>query len=372
MLTRTLVALFILTGSVSAEDLATEFSVARIAHERALAKEVEDQSERNARLIALINQQDRMLRIIREAQRRLHYEIEGLEDQIDTQSTMRNRALGSLHAMNQASIPLLALNGTGAEGLANSALVMRSMVPHLTVQLEEAEELLKNRVTLQSAWNDLYSDIVSLFDVTQQARAALNRAASARVDPPPIFSGRFGSIDFVSVMNTAAVEFAQSLRKEAGINRADFSDLAGTFAWPVRVQNKPEVISRGLGNAQQIGVALTPFHAAGVKAPTSGTILFAGEVSGLGPAIVLEPQQDLLVFITGLSELTVEAGTIVRKGELIALIGPVASQHSDLSSGTENVQLANERLRLYMEVTSEGQPSEPLQWFEQAERELIE
>ena len=90
---------------------------------------------------------------------------------------------------------------------------------------------------------------------------------------------------------------------------------------------------------------------AGVVAPYSGVVLYAGPFPGYGPIIVIEHDNDLQTLLAGFGRIDVEVGQALRVGEPVGVMG---------SPDPLNRQTAN---HLHMELREDGKPVDPLVWL---------
>lgn len=111
------------------------------------------------------------------------------------------------------------------------------------------------------------------------------------------------------------------------------------------------------------GVEITAPAYAEIYAPWSGIIRFSGNYGSYGGVIILEPEPDTLIVLSGVSRFFRDAGETVLAGEpLGSLGGPLPQDEEFLISGTIPVEaLAPETL--YIEVRRGGKPVDPAQWF---------
>jgi septal ring factor EnvC (AmiA/AmiB activator) len=83
----------------------------------------------------------------------------------------------------------------------------------------------------------------------------------------------------------------------------------------------------------------------------------------LGNVVILEPQPDMLIILSGLAEVYGEAGQVIPAGTPVGLmggkvpeIGAILSLSGD-GTGTERTET------LYIEVREGGRPVDPETWF---------
>jgi septal ring factor EnvC (AmiA/AmiB activator) len=108
------------------------------------------------------------------------------------------------------------------------------------------------------------------------------------------------------------------------------------------------------------GVTMATRPAALVTAPVLSTVRYAGPLLDYGNVMILEPEADTLLVLSGLGTLYARAGQIVAAGDALGLMGetsdPPAAGRGD-STGVERSET------LYIEVRREEMPVDPAGWF---------
>ena len=95
------------------------------------------------------------------------------------------------------------------------------------------------------------------------------------------------------------------------------------------------------------GVAWRPPNGSPVRAPASGTVAFAGPVTGWGVVVILSAGGPYHIVLAGLSETSVTPGQSVASGAPVGKMGNGGKLPSDL----------------YMEVRQGGAPQDPARWL---------
>lgn len=373
MLARILVALLFLVGPASA-DFISELAVLDDQLDTAFANNAgaTGLDNRDQSLARLVDVQDDILSIARSIDRLQEAELRKLRAKLSAERNALSQSVGALHALNQAPLPQLLLNPNGAIGTVEATLMFQGMVPHLEDAQKRTEQGLERLLEVSTQLTDVGTRLLDFYNLTQAARATLNSNASARIELPLRFADQNNAKQAKRDASNALSNLIALLRAHSKLNVSGRKNLLGQLAWPIPSQNPPEARTQGVGDTLQHWVEITPTQFGPIGAAADGTILFAGDLQKNMPVIILEPERDLLVFLRGHSRNLVKAGDIVTKGQKIALFEPSVLADKGLSSQSDPVQVGKAQKQIYLEVRIAGVPVEPLEWFEQEQRETSE
>jgi len=95
------------------------------------------------------------------------------------------------------------------------------------------------------------------------------------------------------------------------------------------------------------GIAYRPQGGSIIRAPTTGTVAYAGPVTGWGVVVILSTGGAFNIVLAGLSETTVAPGQSVASGAPVGKMGNAGKSPSEL----------------YMEVRQGGAPQDPTRWL---------
>jgi len=211
----------------------------------------------------------------------------------------------------------------------------------------------------------------------QTARVDLSEAAAERRDlPAPYLSDPAEIARLLTAADTLDA-FADGLAEIAPVAAAatpDFAAAGSSLALPVGgsvLRRFGEVDASGVARP---GLVIATAPGAPVTAPWAATVRYAGPLLDYANVIVLEPQPDYLIVLTGLGDLYAAEGSVVAPGTVLASM-PAASAEGDAAE--ESVRAAyfgrgagpggaSRTETLYMEVRNAGVPVDPAPWFEQA------
>jgi len=372
MFTRVLIAAFF-TASSAMADLATELSV--IEQEIAASFSALSRSEtetRDAAIQRLISAQDEALEISRAVLRPMIVDQMQMLNTLSVQTDLISKALGGLHSINQAPVPQVLLNPDGALETIQAEILFEALIPDLS----DRRAKLITRIEVQSDDVELvlshYDALAAFIAAVRQERARWNATRTARQPLPAPFEDDAGIQALLQNTLLATDEIQRFLRQRPELNAPLALDRAGTFLVPKNLRAEPELVATGVGDARRTGLRmpLRPFSKIG--APATGTVIAAGELAPNLNIIVIEVDRGLQVYLSGMSEVLVAPDDVVLKGQEIALFGPNMSADNGLSSKSDPDQLGLGENDLYVEVRVNGEPTEPMQWFELEEKEVRE
>jgi len=101
-----------------------------------------------------------------------------------------------------------------------------------------------------------------------------------------------------------------------------------------------------------------------VTAPFAATVRYTGALLDLGQVIVLEPQTDVLLILSGVETVYVDAGFVVQKDAPLAVMGGVEPQEATNASLDTQGTGTNRSETLYIEIRENNAPVDPAQWFQ--------
>lgn len=373
MFARIVAVCLALSGPAYAE-LSTELSVLTTELEAAFAstRDQDTVDNRDEALKRLVKAQDEILSITRSVLRKHHLSLLTLDEKIAVQSELKSKVLGALYSINKAPLPQLLLNPQGAVGTVEAEILFQGLIPDLNAQGERdlsAQTELSNDIKNLEAEQTKLTDF---FAAIRAHRANLNQSDTAGRPLPEIFATTSGHQDLFDAAIQAIGRFSEFLKDAPALNTSERKTLLGLLSWPTNSISEIEIRDQGVGATRRQGAVIIPNPLSRLTAPASGTVLFAGNLSPNMNVIVVEPERDLQIFISGATTSTVKAGEIVQKDQMIALFGPIIDTDNRLSSNRDPDQLGLEANEIYVEVRIAGQPTDPFQWFEQEEKELIE
>lgn len=293
------------------------------------------------------------------------------EGQISAQLKARenevSQLLGVLQTIETSPPPVLLLHPSGPLGAARSAMMVAEVTPALKAQVDRLSRDLDEVRTLRELQQNAAETLQEGLAGIQQARADLSQAIADRTDLPRRFTeDPVRTAILVSSTETLdgfASGLAEIAEGEIAETSADISALKGKLPLPVQ-----GVLLRKAGQADAAGVTRSGILIATrpralVSAPTAATIRYRGPLLDLGNVVILEPQPDLLIVLSGLQEVYGNSGEVIPAGSPVGLmgganqeIGAILSTSGD-GTGTERTET------LYIEVREGDSPVDPQTWF---------
>ena len=288
------------------------------------------QSERH-RLAAIgrgIRGYEAALTASRAAMRDLDHAKTELAARIGAKRAQTSEMLALLQAIERTPAPLRVFSPDGPLATARAGLVMAELVPQLQA---EAEELRRD-----------YETLATLAAVQQDAAQHMERARDiqALADGLAIIP-----IDVLPQEMGAMQSLATKMRLPVNgriIRRAGEADAAGIVRPGIIISTPPGAL---------------------VTAPTEARVTYTGQFLDHGRVVILEPEPDFLVVLTGLARVFVENGEIVARDAPLGVMGGVNTEDEEFLIVSVDGDSAFINESLYVEVRTSGIVSDPLTWF---------
>ncbi|MCE8510413.1 peptidoglycan DD-metalloendopeptidase family protein [Ruegeria pomeroyi] len=344
-------------------------AAARMLEEASVAlAEAESARDRVRALTGTVQAYEAGLAAMRDGLRRASVREGQLAAELNAREGEVAQLLGVLQTIETAPPPVLMLHPSGPLGAARSAMTLAEMTPELQARANALARDLTEVRTLRTLQQNAARTLQEGLTGIQQARAELSQAIADRTDLPRRFT-EDPVRTAILVSSTETLEgFASGLSEiaegEIAASSADISDLKGSLPLPVQ-----GVLLRRAGQADAAGITREGIIVATrpralVAAPTAATIRYRGPLLDLGNVVILEPQPDLLIVLSGLQEVYGAAGEVIPAGTPVGLmggatqeIGAILSTSGD-GSGTERSET------LYIEVREGDSPVDPETWFQ--------
>jgi septal ring factor EnvC (AmiA/AmiB activator) len=274
--------------------------------------------------------------------------------------------LGVLQTIETSPAPVLMLHPSGPLGSARSAMMLAEVTPGLNARARalraDLEEVRTLRLLQQNAAGTLEKGLTGV----QEARAALSKAIADRTDLPRRFihdpiqmAVLIGSTETLDGFASGLSDIAEG-QDAAG----DISDQKGTLPLPVR-----GVLLRRYGQKDAAGVSRTGILIAArpralVSSPTAATIRYRGPLLDLGNVMILEPQPDTLIVLSGLAEVYGTPGDVIPEGTPVGLMGGEIPEIGAILSLSGEGSGTDRSETLYIEVREDNRPVDPEAWFQ--------
>ncbi|AAV97025.1 peptidoglycan DD-metalloendopeptidase family protein [Ruegeria pomeroyi] len=364
-------ALTLWSGTARAESDPAEAAqaAARMLEEASVAlSEAESARDRVRALTGTVQAYEAGLAAMRDGLRRASVREGQLATELRAREGEVAQLLGVLQTIETAPPPVLMLHPSGPLGAARSAMTLAEMTPALQARANalgrDLNEVRTLRTLQQNAARTLQEGLTGI----QQARAELSQAIANRTDLPRRFT-EDPVRTAILVSSTETLQgFASGLSEiaegEIAASSADISDLKGSLPLPVQ-----GVLLRRSGQADAAGIARSGIIVATrpralVASPTAATIRYRGPLLDLGNVVILEPQPDLLIVLSGLQEVYGAAGEVIPAGTPVGLMGGAAQEIGAILSTSGDGSGTERSETLYIEVREGDSPVDPETWFQ--------
>jgi septal ring factor EnvC (AmiA/AmiB activator) len=331
-------------------------------------EKAKDADDRVAALTETIRAYEDGLQAMRSGLRGVSIRERSLRLEFDSQRDQISRLLGVLQTLERATTPLLLIHPTGPVGTARSGMMLSEITPGLQKQAEllreQLQELSSIQVTQQIAQDDLTESLKGL----NQARVELSQAIASRSDLPQRIVDDPERVQQLAQTSQTLDNFANALLEtDVGVTPETivrFEDGLGKITLPANGSIFRKFNQVDAAGIKRPGVLLATPALSLVTAPWASTVRYSGPFLDYGNVIILEPDPEYLIVLSGMNQIYSSAGDIVAKGDPIGLMSGKELELGDLlvevsqASGT----LAQETL--YIEIRKNGNPIDPIDWFQ--------
>lgn len=311
------------------------------------------------------------LTAMREGLRAVVIQERAMRNEFDSRRDQISRLLGILQTLERATTPLLLIHPTGPVGTARSGMMLSEITPALQTQAEELRANLEELQSIELLQKIAEDDLLIGLDGLSKARVALSQAIANRVDLPKRFATDPVKLQILAETSATLDLFADSLEElqtntiieDAGIRTANFENALGNLTLPVHSNILRKFNEKDATGLARPGIVLATEPLSLVTAPWPATVRFSGSFLDYGNVIILEPDPDYLIIITGLGQNYVSVGDIVNKDDPLGIIGGNALELDDLmlEVSQNGTTLAQETL--YLEIRKNKVPVDPIDWF---------
>ena len=277
--------------------------------------------------------------------------------------------IGVLLSIDKSPIQAELLHPDGPMSTARGGMLIADLLPALEEKVQSLRSDLEAARYLSELQYQVTLDLQVGLVALQETRAALGRAIADRDDLPK----RFVEDPAQTAILLAAADtldiFADGLsliaKNEAEGSLPDITTRKGTLPMPVQGKVIRYFNEADAAGIKRPGVVVATSDNALVRTPTAATIRYRGPLLDYGLVSILEPQQDILYILAGLSTVYGDIGEVLPAGSPVGLMGM-----SELFDEKNLIETINESggLRgetIYIEVRVNKAPENPLTWFEE-------
>jgi len=228
------------------------------------------------------------------------------------------------------------------------------------VRLETQRRTLAAERAALVAANDERQAVIASQAEARRAREALDTAVAARnrlIDS--LDQRRDLAAQYVSELQEAQLQIGRTLSAADGASAAvalPLRPFRGDLAWPVAgrvVSRFGRSTTRRLGTAiDRNGIEVAAAEGTPARAVHEGRVAFAAPFGGFGVLVIVDHGASAFTLYGHLSEATVAAGALVKRGEAVGRVGLAPAGGA----------------ALYFEVRIDGRPVDPIQWLARPKR----
>ncbi|MEL6337769.1 MAG: peptidoglycan DD-metalloendopeptidase family protein [Pseudomonadota bacterium] len=341
--------------------------------EAALAAATEG-SERLAALGLAIRAQEAALAAYRRVMRLVAGRADIIDTRIETGGAQVSRLLASLQSLSSAPQSALFAYPGGPLRAARAQMLLAAVTPALEQQrialAAELSGLQTLRAEQNAAGDGARTALSGLQDLRAETAIALDERRRSlpprRLMRQQAEAARATADDLGALSEniaTTLTEVPGAAQGTAGALALPFSAVQGRLPLPV----EGSVTGRfgdpdPFGNAGA-GMTITAPAYATVTAPLRATVRFAGQLTGFGTIVILEPEAGWLITLAGLARADREIGEVLATGETIGVMDETLPEPNEilLAHMDERGLIGNRKL--YVELRRDGVPIDPVPWF---------
>lgn len=275
--------------------------------------------------------------------------------------------LGVLQTIGIAPSPVLMLHPAGPLGTARSGMILSDVTPALNERAGQLRQDLDEIQTLRLLQENAVQTLQDGLSGVQRARAALSQAIADRTDLPRRFTEDPVRTAILLSSTETLDGFASGLSEIAGDeivdSGADISASKGSLSVPVQGVLLHEFGEADAAGVVRNGILIASRPRALVTSPTAATLRYRGPLLDLGNVVILEPQTDMLIVLSGMDEVFGEIGQVIPEGTPVGLMGGSDADKDAVISRSGDSAGTGRSETLYIEVREGGSPVDPETWF---------
>lgn len=352
------------TGSacaqVSSEPvLRAEQAIGQLDMARALLEAAPTANDRVSALTQAVRGYENGLAAVRESARVAVIREKTILAGLEAEKDRLGELLGVLQTISRTPEPVLMIHPNGPLGLARAGMLVSDVTPavaaeaaRLNARLQELEDVRAVQIEAEQRLEQALVDI-------QSARIELATVISERVRLPDGPAADPVLLGVLSASSLSLREFADGLSTLDLPPAPESGFVAGKGTLPLPVAGRP---IRGFGQAdlagiERPGLVLATQAQALATSPSAATVRYVGTLLDYGNVVIIEPQAEYLLIMSGLDRVFVQTGEVVAQGAPLGLMGG----DTPAFDRTEGSQTRQETL--YMELRESGEPVDPADWF---------
>ncbi|MDJ0859128.1 MAG: peptidoglycan DD-metalloendopeptidase family protein [Dinoroseobacter sp.] len=339
--------------------LRAEEAVGQLDMARALLEAAPTASDRVAALTQAVRGFETGLTAIRESARIALIREQAILAGLEAEQERLGELLGVLQTISRTPDPVLLMHPEGPLGLARAGMLISDVTPAVAAEAERLSARLRELEDVRGVQTDAEARLAQALVDIQTARTALAKVISERVRLPDGPAADPVLLGVLSASSTSLREFAEGLSsldlKPAPTS--GFVSAKGSLPLPVAGNAIRGFGQADLAGIERSGIVVATEAQALVTAPSAATVRYVGTLLDYGIVVILEPQADYLLIMSGLNEVFVQNGEVVTRDAPLGLMGGDTPAFDRADGG----QMRQETL--YMELRDSGEPVDPAEWF---------
>jgi len=362
---------FLLAGFAAAQNgpaSLARIAAAQLEDAHVALTQAEGARDRVAALTQTIQAYEAGLNALREGLRRAAVRETAIAREFDSESERVSQLLGVLLNIQSNSGPLLLLHPAGPLGTARSGMIVTDMTPAFQKQAAELRTKLEEVALLRALQESAAGSLEDGLSGVQLARTRLSQAVSERTELPvrylsdPLEVRRL--IDSTETLDGFASGLSEiDIGEEIALETQTFTDAAGTLALPVSGTLLRRFNESDAAGIRRPGLLIATRPLALVTTPWAATIRYRGPLLDYGNVMILEPQANTLLVLTGLDQVYGEVGQVVPPDSAVGLMGGVETGANTFLLSAANGTGSEQTETLYIEIRVDGKPVDPTKWF---------
>ncbi len=338
--------------------------------------EAERASDRIGALTEVIRAHERGLTTLREGLDALRAEQAALERLLAESADTGTELLSALLTLGRVNPPFALAHSEGILAAVQATILARDALPALAAKAEALEERIVAFAELRALETEAEAVLERARLSLEEARLTFLQAIDHSRPRPPELS--FDEARLLALLQSAATleQFARALdqlsppRAEVG---SGFAQAKGRLPLPVAGTLLPPGSSADASHAGQHALVLATLPGALVIAPWAGRVRFVGPLLDQPNVLVLEPETDYVLILSGLGTIFPQIGEVVEAHAPLGLMpgGDVSEKGkagpdeppAARSAGSRGERLVENSERLSVELWHAGHPIDPKDWF---------
>lgn len=336
------------------------------AAERSL-RDAEGARDRVSALTETIRAYEEGLSALRKSVRQAAIRETAVRRRMDADRDRLSALLATLQAMRSTPETLL-LHPDGPAATARAGMILTDLSPVMQAEIAHLQADLEDIHLLRSLRAEAAQSLQEGLAHVQQARMELSQAIANREDLPRRYVedqvAMQTLLDSSETLRAFVTGLADVPRASSGRDTTGFEEARGRLRLPVTGTVLRKFEEADAAGVTRPGLIIAARPQALVSSPWDATIRYRGPLLNYGNVVILEPDRNALIVLSGLGQVFGETGEIVAKGAPLGLMPPNPDENdAELSADVSIDAGADWSETLYMELRLNQEPVDPAPWF---------